>query len=106
SRQLDSDEGALFSTRVVHTEPHGAYQFRNIVPPHLAYYLDRRVESTRDATVAQRMAGPFAVWVISMDREGPEPEILRPLPRTFPVYRNGRFLIVDLKPQRNRRFGE
>lgn len=57
-------DGVLLFRNPFRIEIRGKYRFRNMVPPHIPYYLDRRIAFERDFEAVVRQADEFAVFVM------------------------------------------
>ncbi|MFQ5501801.1 MAG: glycosyltransferase family 39 protein, partial [Phycisphaerae bacterium] len=81
----------------IRIELRGGYRFRNIVPPQIAYYLDRRLGVERDFERVADQAGSFAVFVIpSRDADLFEPAWRGPLGRFRRMSLEGK-VVFDLR---------
>ncbi|MEE8169892.1 MAG: glycosyltransferase family 39 protein [Phycisphaerae bacterium] len=107
--QLAPDERVLLFDPFIDHDRRGAYAYRNFVPPHLPYYLDRRAARAATWDDVQRLGGDASVLLFREDRMRPGgagDRLLRRLAAQFPAYMTHGYLVVDLKPQLGRRYGE
>ncbi len=82
-------------------ELRGGYRFRNIVPPQIGYYLDRRLGVERDFERVAEQAGSFAVFVMpSRDADFFEPSWRSPLGRFRRMPLEGK-VVFDLRSPRS-----
>ncbi|MCB9851549.1 MAG: glycosyltransferase family 39 protein [Phycisphaerales bacterium] len=78
-------------------ERRGGYEFRNIVPPHLAWYMDRRLKVVTDVSELPASAAGCAVFVIDAMQAESVRDRLDPLLRTWGFRNLHRQLVVDLR---------
>ncbi len=102
-RQRTSGEDRVLLFRNPWREEHrGGYVFRNIVPPHLAFYLDRRfaVEGSPESATAR--ADAYAGYVIPIADAIRHGERLLPLRHRFPEEALGTLVWFEFRPSRER----
>lgn len=105
---LGADETALLFENIVDPDIRGSYRYRNLAPPHVPYYLDRRAIVVRTTEEVKDRAGEAAVLLVLGDLAGPGSAgraLLEGLPRRWPRFVNHPYIIVDLKPDLERIYG-
>ena len=96
----DPTERVLLYEDPVLVEQRGGYRFRNIVPPHRAYYLDRAFDVERGIHAVIGKSSDFAMFVIPVAdalRLGPALDALH---SRHPHTLLGRLLVFDLRSGR------
>jgi hypothetical protein len=78
--------------------PHGGYVFRNIIPPQMAYYLDRSWMTARTVDEIIAAADDRTLFVIEARDADAAPEAMAALGERFPLTRLGPLLVFDLRP--------
>lgn len=87
-------------------ERRGVYEFRNIVPPHMVYYLDRPlfVEDAASRSALSSDAG--SVLLVTLPPSERAAAVLSRVDGKNPRYMVHPLLVADLEPGRGRVFGE
>jgi hypothetical protein len=81
-------------------ERHGSYRFRNLIPPQMAYYVDRAFIVATDARAVQAAAKQCAMFVIPFDDAQAHTEMMIELSRQYAGQVVGPMMLVDLREGR------
>ena len=96
------DAGVLLFRNPYREEQRGGYVFRNIVPPHLAFYLDRRFAVEKSPEAATARADAYAGYVIPIADAIRQGERLQPLRGRFPEEVLGNLVWFEFRPGEGR----
>ncbi len=97
-------ERVLLMRNPYREELRGTYLFRNVIPPHMAWYLDRRLGVEPNPAHVPQRAADFAVYVVEWGdfiSRSEELSVLRPI---FPLAEGieGFLAVVDLRTRTSR----
>ena len=95
-----SGERVLLFRNPFRVEERGSYVFRNIVPPQLAFYLDRPIEAAMDLTAVVPQSGGHAIFAISLDDLNKHGRDLAELRRVYPEALVGDQVVFDIRTLR------
>ncbi|MCK6483507.1 MAG: glycosyltransferase family 39 protein [Phycisphaerae bacterium] len=105
--KLSPDESVALYGSFIEFDRRGAYSYRNLAPPHLVYYLDRKAVQVLNEAQARQALNTCSVLVIRADLIGAAEALLRlPELRDLPRYLVGPHLAVDLRPEHGRNLGQ
>ena len=96
-RRTRPGDRVLLSWDPIVRQQHGGYEFRNITPPQLAYYLDRPLDVERDLTGAAERARDHACYVVPWPEAFAHQAEMRFLCSRFAVYGVGTKVVVDFR---------
>ena len=95
-RRTQPDDRVLLFDDPIRIERHGGYEFRNLAPPQMAYYLDRAFDVERNFREVPSRAAEHACYVIPIVHAGTTAAELEPLRARFRVDQIRTKLVFDL----------
>lgn len=105
--KLSPDESVALYGGFIEYDRRGAYSYRNLAPPHLAYYLDRKAVQVLHEVEARQSLTTCSVLVIRADLIRAAEGLLRiPELRSLPRYVVHPHVVVDLRPELGRELGQ
>ncbi len=99
TRTTSGDRVLLFRNPF-RVEERGDYVLRNIVPPQLAFYLDRPIDGLTDLSMVVARSGGHAVFAISFTDSIEHGRDLAELRRVYPEALVGDQVVFDLRSPR------
>jgi hypothetical protein len=94
------DDRVLLYGNPVLEEQRGGYRFRNVVPPQLAYYMDRAFDVEPDLSGAIAKASMHAAYVVPMKVVMEQSSRAADLEARYAARAIGPFVVFDLRSQR------